>query len=328
MKIANLELENNIFLAPMAGVTDRSFRVICKQMGVGLLFTEMVSINGLYYDDDKTEELMTIDRDEKPTALQIFGADPAVFEKVIEEKLNQNQNFEILDINMGCPAPKIVKNGYGSALMKDPKRVFEIVKTAVKVSNKPVTIKIRKGWDDDSINAVEVAKAIETAGASAVTIHGRTREEFYSGVADWNIIREVKQNVSIPVIGNGDIFKPEDISKMIEYTGCDGVMIGRGARGNPWIFKMGNELLKSGGYSEPSPDEKIDMSVKHFELLIENKGETLATREIRKHVAWYLKGLRGSAEIKDRVNKTRSKEDIYDILHGYRKQLNLTMQSY
>lgn len=325
MKIANLELENNIFLAPMAGVTDRSFRVICKQMGVGLLFTEMVSINGLYYDDDKTEELMTIDRDERPTALQIFGADPAVFKKVIEEKLNRNDNFEILDINMGCPAPKIVKNGYGSALMKDLKRVSEIVKTAVRASDKPVTIKIRKGWDDDSINAVEVARAIEAEGASALTIHGRTREEFYSGVADWDIIREVKQSVSIPVIGNGDIFKPEDISKMIEYTGCDGVMIGRGARGNPWIFKMGNELLASGNYREPLPDEKIDMSVKHFELLIENKGEVLATREIRKHVAWYLKGLRGSAEIKDKINKTRSKEDIYDILCNYRNQLNLTM---
>lgn len=325
MKIGSIELENNIFLAPMAGVTDLSFRVLCKEMGAGLLFTEMVSINGLYYDDEKTKELMEIEEREKPTALQIFGADASVFERVIEEKLNEIEDFEILDINMGCPAPKIVKNGYGSALMKDKENLSKIVKTAVRASNKPVTIKIRKGWDEESINAVEVAKIIEAEGASAITIHGRTREEFYSGTADWDIIKKVKASVSVPVIGNGDVFKPEDIKRMIDYTGCDGVMIGRGARGNPWIFSTGKSFMESGSYEDPLPEEKIAMSVKHFELLTRNKGEHLATREIRKHIAWYLKGIRGSAEIKDRVNKTRSKQEIYDILNAYRNSLNLTI---
>jgi tRNA-dihydrouridine synthase B len=325
MKIGSVELKNNVFLAPMAGVTDLSFRVICKEMGVGLLFTEMVSIKGLYYGDEKTREIMRIEDEEKPTVLQIFGSDPEIFKHVIDEKLNSNQDFEILDINMGCPAPKIVKNGDGSALMKDPERVREIVKTAVRSSNKPVTIKIRKGWDDDQVNAVEIAKIIESEGAAAVTVHGRTREEFYSGTADWDIIRRVKESVSIPVIGNGDIFKPEDIKSMIDYTGCDGVMIGRGARGNPWIFKMGNSLIEKGHYEEPSADEKIDMSMRHLDILIKNKGERIATREIRKHVAWYIKGLRGSAEIKDKVNKARSKEEIHEILGNYRDAVNLTI---
>lgn len=325
MKIGNIELRNNVFLAPMAGVTDLSFRLICKEMGVGLLFTEMVSIKGLHYGDEKTRELMKIEDDEKPTVLQIFGSDPEIFKSVIDEKLNENNDFEILDINMGCPAPKIVKNGDGSALMKEPERVREIVRSAVRSSNKPVTIKIRKGWDDSSVNAVEIAKIIECEGAAAVTVHGRTREEFYSGTADWDIIKKVKESVSIPVIGNGDIFKPEDIKRMMDYTGCDGVMIGRGARGNPWIFKMGNSLLENGEYSEPSADEKIDMSIRHLNILIKNKGERIATREIRKHVAWYLKGLRGSAEIKDRVNKTRSKEEIHEILGSYRSSVNLTI---
>lgn len=328
MKIGSVKLKNNIFLAPMAGVTDLSFRLICKSMGVGLLFTEMVSIKGLYYGDEKTNELMRISNKEMPTALQIFGSDPFILEKVIEEKLNDNSDFEILDINMGCPAPKIVKNGDGSALMKTPEKVKQMVKTAVKASNKPVTVKIRKGWDESSLNALEIAKIIESEGASALTIHGRTREEFYSGVADWDIIKKLKSEISIPVIGNGDIFHPEDIKKMIEYTECDGVMIGRGARGNPWIFKMGNDLIEKGNYTKPTPAEKIDMSITHLNTLISKKGEYIANKEIRKHIAWYLKGLRGSTTVKDSVNKAKSKEDVLSILDDYKNTLSLTMEDY
>lgn len=321
MKIGNIEFKNKLFLAPMAGVTDISFRNICQRMGVGMLYTEMVSVKGLYYGDKKTNELMKVGDRDTPTALQIFGSEADIFREIIENQLNENKNFDILDINMGCPAPKIVKNGYGSALMKEPDKVREIVRSAVRASNRPVSVKIRKGWDDSLINAVEIAKIIESEGASALTIHGRTREEFYSGRADWDIIRAVKESVKIPVIGNGDIFKPEDISAMIEHTGCDGIMIGRGARGNPWIFKMGSEYLESGAYSEPTGQEKIEKSLEHLNNLIDYKGEHLAIKEIRKHMAWYLKGLRGSTAVKDKVNKASSRSEIEHIIEEYRAEL-------
>lgn len=314
MKIGNIELESNIFLAPMAGVTDKSFRKIVKEHGAGLIYTEMVSIKGLLYNDPKTKKLMEINENEKPVALQIFGSDPYIFEKVIEEKINALEDFAIIDINMGCPAPKVTKNGDGSSLMKEPKRIEQIVKRAVKVSNKPITVKIRKGWDNENINAIEIGKIIEDSGAAGITIHGRTREEYYSGVADWDIIKKLKEEVDIPVTGNGDVFVAEDIERMIEYTNCDAVMIGRGARGNPWIFSRGNNI----NLQEPTGYEKIEMAIKHFYLLMENKSEKIAINEIRKHTGWYIKGLKRSGELRNIINKTTTKDEIIAILEEYK----------
>lgn len=318
MKIGNLDIENKIFLAPMAGVTDLPYRIICREKRAGLMYTEMVSAKGLFYGDKRTEEIMKVLPQESPVALQIFGSEPEIIKSVIEEKLTHRKEYVLIDINMGCPAPKIVKNGDGSALMKNPKLIGQIVKAAKSVSTKPLTVKIRKGWDDGSVNAVEVAKIIEASGADAITIHGRTREEFYSGTADWDIIRDVKAGVRIPVIGNGDIFKPEDIKKMMEYTNCDAVMIGRGAKGNPWIFDMGVQYLETGKYDKPTPLEKIDMCLTHLDLLTENKRERIASMEIRKHVAWYLKGLNGSSEVRDMINRAESKDKLREIILDYR----------
>lgn len=314
MKIGSVELESNIFLAPMAGVTDKSFRKIAKEHGAGLLYTEMVSIKGLLYNDPKTKKLMEINENEKPVALQIFGSDPYIFEKVIENNINGMKEFDIIDINMGCPAPKVTRNGDGSSLMKNPKLIGEIVKSAVKVSEKPVTIKIRKGWDSDNINAIEVGKIIEDSGASGITIHGRTREEYYSGVADWDIIKKLKESVKIPVTGNGDIFVAEDIKKMIDYTKCDAVMIGRGARGNPWIFSRGNNL----DIPEPTGREKVELALRHFYLLIENKSERIAINEIRKHTGWYVKGLRNSTELRNTINRMTTKDEVLRVLEEYK----------
>lgn len=322
MKFANIELKNKVFLAPMAGVTDLAFRLMCKEMDVGLLYTEMVSSKALFFGDKKTNEIMKIDEREKPVALQIFGSDPKVMAKITDEILNEKDDFVIVDINMGCPAPKIVKNGDGSALMKSPSLAREIVREVVKVSNKPVTVKIRKGWDDNNQNAVQIAKMIEDVGASAITVHGRTREQFYSGVADWDMIRQVKESVSIPVIGNGDIFEPEDSKRMMDETGCDAVMIGRGARGNPWIFKRTEHLLKTGELLPPPTDkEKIEASLKHLDLLFELKPERIAIREMRKHIAWYIKGIRGSAEMRDKINRIEDRNDLEETLLTYKNEL-------
>jgi tRNA-dihydrouridine synthase B len=322
MKIGNVQLDNNIFLAPMAGITDMAFRLICKKMGAGLVYSEMVSSRGLYYNDKKTEDLMVIHPDERPIAVQIFGSEPDIMSEIVYSKLNKRDDIDIIDINMGCPTPKIVKNGDGSALLKNPKLVGEIISAVVKVSNKPVTVKIRTGWDRDSINAVEIAKIAEESGASLVAVHGRTREQFYSGNANWDIIKRVKESVSIPVVGNGDIFTPEDGKRMLEYTGCDAIMIGRGSRGNPWIFKRIKTLLEKGELlPEPTDKEKIEMALRHFKLVVDIKGERIAVKEMRKHIGWYTKGMKNSAEMRNKVNTIETKEELIDELNKYLQQV-------
>ena len=316
MKIGNVELENNVFLAPMAGVTDMPFRILCKEQGCGLVYTEMASAKGMHYNSDKSFKLTEIDSREKPAAIQIFGSDPEIMAE-IAQKLN-GTDAAIIDINMGCPTPKITKNGEGSALMLNTRLAGEIIKAVVNASAKPVTVKMRKGWDEDSVNAVELAKIAEENGASAVAVHGRTRNQFYSGKADWEIIRKVKESVSIPVIGNGDIFEPRDAKAMFEYTGCDAVMVGRGAQGNPWIFKRILHYLEKGEIlPEPSPCEKINTIMRHMDMLISLKGERMGVLEMRKHIAWYIKGMRNSTSIREQVFKLTSPDQIKALLSNY-----------
>ncbi|OSB08843.1 tRNA dihydrouridine synthase DusB [Paraclostridium bifermentans] len=316
MKIGNVTLDNKVFLSPMAGVTDLPFRLICKEQDCGMLYTEMINAKALCYDDQNTKKMLKIEEEEHPVAVQIFGSDPA-FMGGAAEILNEYPN-EILDINMGCPAPKVIKNGDGSALMKNPKLAEEVLKSVVKNSKKPVTLKIRKGWDDDNINAVEIAKIAEASGISALAIHGRTREQYYSGKADWDIIAKIKENIDIPVIGNGDVFEVEDAINMINKTNCDAIMIGRGAQGNPWIFKRINHYMKTGEIlPEPTGEEKINTALKHLKLAIDEHGEYVAVREMRKHIAWYLKGLRGSARLRDEINKIESYEEVVNKLRDY-----------
>lgn len=316
MKIDNLTLENPVFLAPMAGVTDLSFRLICKEMDCGMVYMEMVSSKGLYYEDKKTEGLLKIHPEEKPVALQIFGSDPNIMAKAAYI-LNDRENA-ILDINMGCPTPKIVKNGDGSALMKDVKLAGEVVKAVVKESVKPVTVKIRKGWDENSVNAVELAKVIEENGAKAIAVHGRTREQFYSGKADWDIIRRVKEAVTIPVIGNGDVFTVEDGINLLKETNCDGIMIGRGSQGNPWLFKRLVHYMKTGELlPEPTAKEKVYMALKHLDLVVSHKGEHIGIKEMRKHIAWYLKGLKGTASLRNQINTIGFRADMENVLVEY-----------
>lgn len=313
MRIGNLLLDNPFFLAPLAGITDSSFRKVCKEQGAGLVYSEMVSAKGLYYNDKATERLLNIYEEEKPVAFQIFGSVPS-FITYAAEKLDGRENC-ILDINMGCPVPKVVKNGEGSALLKDPNLVGDIVKAAVLSATKPVTVKIRIGWDAGSINAVEIAKVIEATGASAIGVHGRTREQYYSGKSDWNVIRQVKKAVSIPVIGNGDVFSGKDAIRLMEETECDFVMIARGALGNPWIFSEALAIWK--GQSLPPPpsiQEKIEMILRHFDLLLEEKGEYAAVREMRKHAGWYLKGIPESAAIRRELNSIVKAESLKETI--------------
>lgn len=316
MKIAGIELENNIFLAPMAGVTDMPFRILCKEQGCGLVYTEMVSAKGMHYNDEKSSRLADINDAEKPASVQIFGSDPKIMAG-IAERLNDSE-ASFIDINMGCPTPKITKNGEGSALMCRPELVAEIVREVSRAAIKPVTVKIRKGWDDESINAVEIAKIAEENGARAVAVHGRTREQFYSGKADWSIIRKVKESVSIPVIGNGDVVTPQDAKNLLEQTGCDAVMIGRGAQGNPWIFKKVLAWLQRGELMpDPTPQEKIDTIIRHMDMLTELKGEHIALCEMRKHIAWYIKGMRNATYVKEKVFHTSDREEIVHLLYEY-----------
>lgn len=318
LKIGNVVLDNAYVLGPMAGVTDLPFRLLCRRQGAGLLGMEMVSAKGILYNNKNTESLLAIHPEEPPVSLQLFGSDPKIVSEMA--KRIEERPFSILDINMGCPMPKIVKNGEGSALMNQPKLVYELVKATVDAIEKPVTVKIRKGFDDEHVNAVEIAKIAEEAGAAAIAVHGRTREQYYSGKADWDIIRQVKEAVSVPVIGNGDVTSGERAVAMMDETGCDGVMIARGAQGNPWIFSELTAYEKIGEIPpRPSLEEIKEMMMEHARLQVEFKGEFQGIRELRKHIAWYTKGLPGSAKLRNEANKV----ETFEALKAYVKNLDI-----
>lgn len=321
-KIGNVEIKNKIVLAPMAGISNTSYRTIIKEMGAGLIFAEMVSDKAIMYDNQATIELLQMRESERPIAQQIFGSDETSF-VIAAKKIVELMHPDILDINMGCPVPKIaLKSQAGASLLKDPDKIERIVSAVVKSVDIPVTVKIRAGWDSSSINCVEVAKRIESAGASAITLHARTRAQGYSGRADWSLIKKVKEAVNIPVIGNGDVLSCYDAKRMLDETKCDAVMIGRGVLGNPWLIKECVEYLENGTIpKEITPKEKIEMLKRHFSLLTMDKGEKLALLEIRTHALWYIKGLPGSAAIKNQICKTKESKELFNILDNYINEL-------
>lgn len=319
LKFGNVELENNIILAPMAGVTDLPFRVICKSFGAGLVCTEMASSRAIFYKDEKTKKLLNTQGEKRPISFQIFGSD--------EETLGYSAKYlsdfaDIIDINMGCPAPKVVKNGDGSKLLLDLEKAESLIKTVVKNSKVPVTLKIRKGWDKEHIVATQIAKIAEQNGVSAITVHGRTRTEFFSGDVDLDIIKKVKESVNIPVIGNGNIVDEESAKRMFEYTGVDGIMIGRGSYGNPWIFKKIKYFLETGKkLPDPNIEEKLDVIKKHINLEVQEKGDMVATKELRKHIAWYTKNLKNSSEFRNKINTLETSKELLEVVNEYFKSL-------
>lgn len=315
MQIGTVQLKNNLFLAPMAGVTDKAFRIITKPFGPALMYTEMVSGKGLHYNNKRTGDLLSVTPEEAPVAAQIFGHDPDIMASIAEDAISSGA--VMLDINMGCPAPKIVDNGDGSALMKTPKLAGTIIQAVSRAVSVPVTVKFRMGWDSAHINAVEFAKIAETNGAAAITVHGRTREAFYSGKADWDIIRQVKDAVSIPVIGNGDITNGVSAKAMLDTTGCDGLMIGRAAQGNPWIFREILHYLETGEtLPPPSMEDRIATALAHLNLLVTHKGEHRGIQEGRKHMSWYFRGVVGGARLRDTINKASTLQEMQEILHS------------
>ena len=315
MKIGNIEIENCLALGPMAGVTDLPFRLLCKEMGCNMLYTEMVSAKAILYKNKNTKELLNIDKNEHPVGVQLFGPDPDIMAQIAAQV--EEGECDFIDINMGCPVPKIVNNGEGSALLKQPKLVEEILTKMVKALNKPVTVKIRKGFENGTVYAVEIAKIAESCGVSAIAVHGRTREQYYSGKADWDVIKDVKKAVKIPVIGNGDIFSAEDAKAMKEYTGCDGLMVARGARGNPWIFREIKEYLENGNViDKPTINDIREMIIRHAKMLVDYKGEYTGIREMRKHIAWYTAGLPHSAELRRMCNQIETMENLVETVNA------------
>lgn len=316
LKIGNIEIENNLILAPMAGVTDLPFRLLLKEQGCGLLYTEMVSAKAIQYRNKNTYALLAVEPEERPVALQLFGSEPEVMKKTVEEL--EEGPYDLFDVNMGCPVPKVVNNGEGSALMKNPRLAGDIIRAMSKAVKKPVTVKIRKGFTDDCANAVEMAKVLEDSGAAAIAVHGRTRQQYYSGRADWDIIRQVKEAVSIPVIGNGDIVSPETARLMFEETGCDGIMIARGVRGNPWLISEIKEYLEHGRIGKkPTAGEVRDMILRHARLQLEYKGEYTGIREMRKHVAWYTAGYPNSAALRNDVNQVETMAQLEELMERF-----------
>ncbi|WP_216831225.1 tRNA dihydrouridine synthase DusB [Alkalihalobacterium elongatum] len=327
LKIGDIKMKNQVVLAPMAGVCNPAFRLIAKEFGAGLVCAEMVSDKAILHKNEKSLSMLYVDEREKPLSLQIFGGEK---ETLVEAAkfVDQNTNADIIDINMGCPVPKITKCDAGARWLLDPNKIYEMVSAVVDAVEKPVTVKMRIGWDEEHIFAIENARAVERAGGKAVAVHGRTRVQMYEGVANWDIIKEVKESVSIPVIGNGDVKTPEDARRMLDTTGVDGVMIGRAALGNPWMLYRTVHFLETGELpGDPTPREKIDVCMLHLDRLIALKGERVAVREMRKHAAWYLKGMRGNSKVREQINYFETRDDVYNSLYGYIDEVEATMNA-